>query len=102
MLGKKRFKQLILRIFENIKSGEYSDEKLARDFGLSKATFSRFAGSQWHKKETPIPDLWLNTAKVLSQNSTFKKVTKETGFLKQVKATIEKGTQSRAKELNHE
>ena len=101
-LGKERLKQLVLCIFEDIHGCGYSDGKVAKDFGLSKATLSRFAGSQWHEKETSIPDLWLNTAQVLSENSTFKEVVKETGFWKQVKATLEKGTQRRAKEPSHE
>ena len=91
-LGKRKLRQLILSVFENIGSGEYSDARVAKDFGLSKATYSRFAGSQWHKKETSIPDLWLNTAQVLSKNSVFKEVVEETGFWKKVKATLENAT----------
>ena len=101
-LGKEGLKQLVLRIFEDIDGCEYSDGKIAGDFGLSKATLSRFAGSQWREKKTSIPDLWLNTAQVISENPTFKKVAKEAGSWKQVEATLEKGTQRRAKGPSHE
>jgi len=70
-LGEKKLRQLILRIFEDINQGEYKDGKVAKDFGLSKATFSRFAGSKWHNSGEAIPDLWHNTAKVLSSHKLF-------------------------------
>ena len=83
-LGKKKVKRLVMRIFEDVNSEQYEDGKIAKEFGLSKATFSRFAGSRWTKTESPIPDLWFNTAKVLSRHSIFKKVAMQTGYLKMV------------------
>jgi hypothetical protein len=49
-LGKEKLKKLILRIFEDISQGELKDGKVAKEFGLSKATFSRFAGVFMEKK----------------------------------------------------
>jgi hypothetical protein len=83
-LGKTKLKRMIKRIFNDVNNQKYEDGKVAKDFGLSKATFSRFAGSRWTKTESPIPDLWLNTAKVLSQHKIFKEVAMQTGYLKMV------------------
>ena len=90
-LGEKKLKQLILRIFRDLTSGKYKDRKVAGHFGLSKATFSRFAGSRWRPKESAIPDLWRNTAEVLSAHPNFKKVAISTGVWQQVKGTLDKG-----------
>jgi hypothetical protein len=80
-LGKNKLKRMIKRIFENVNSQELEDGQVAKDFGLSKSTLSRFAGSRWTKAESPIPDLWLNTAKVLRQLAIFKEVALQTGYL---------------------
>jgi len=87
-LGRKRLKRLVLRIFEDLCYGEYNDGKVAKDFGLSKATFSRFAGSRWTKSGSVTPDLWLNTAQVLSTHKDFKRVAVESGVWEQVEATL--------------
>jgi hypothetical protein len=88
-LGKKKLKRMIKRIFKDLSREEYEDGKVAKDFGISKATFSRFAGSRWTKAESPIPDLWLNTAKVLSQDKIFKEVAMQTGYLKMAETISE-------------
>ena len=80
-LGKNKLKRMIHRIFEDVNSQEYEGGKIAQDFGISKATVSRFAGSCWTKMKSPIPDLWLNTAKVLRQLKIFKEVAIQTGYL---------------------
>jgi len=94
-LGKENLKQLIHRIFDEIGCSEYKDVKVAGDFGLSKATLSRFAGRRWHEREGKIPDLWLNTAHVLSSNKVFKEVAQEFGFWKEVEATIKRGSEQK-------
>ena len=88
-LGKKKLKRMIKRIFKDLSREGYEDGKVAKDFGISKATFSRFAGSRWTKAESPIPDLWLNTAKVLSQDKIFKEVAMKTGYLKMAETISE-------------
>jgi hypothetical protein len=90
-LDEKKLKQLILRIFKDLTSGKYEDRKVAGHFGLSKATFSRFAGSRWLSRELTIPDLWRNTAEILSTQPIFKKVAISAGVWKQVKSTLGKG-----------
>ena len=101
-LGEDELKRLILRIFKDIEIGEYKDGKVAKEFGFSKATFSRFAGSRWHQARSSVPDLWLNTAQVLSNHSTFKETAKDTGVWKQVKATLGQTATDKGKETNHD
>jgi len=67
-LGADQLKNLILRIFDAVAHNESTDGKIAHEFGLSKATFSRFAGRKW----TQIPDLWKNTASILAHHPTLK------------------------------
>jgi hypothetical protein len=90
-LGKEKLKKLILCIFENISCKENNDFDLAKNFGISKASFSRFAGSQWFETDSKIPDLWLNTAHVLSTHSIFKAAAIETGVWNRVEAVLKKG-----------
>lgn len=101
-LGEERLKHLVLRIFNDMSSDEYEDGKVARDFGLSKATFSRFAGSKWLSTESIIPDLWLNTAEVLSTHPTFKEVAISTGVWKQVQTILEMGAPRCREETSHD
>jgi hypothetical protein len=75
-LGEQSIKQLILQIFAEIEHDDYDITRIASQYGLSKASLSRFAGSTWYEKmETDqpvtIPDLWKNTAQVLAGNPTF-------------------------------
>ena len=101
-LGEDELKRLILRIFNDIESGEYKDGKVAKEFGFSKATFSRFAGSRWHQTGSSVPDLWLNTAQVLSNHNTFKETAKDTSVWKQVKATLGRTATDKGKEISHD
>jgi hypothetical protein len=84
-------KRLILRIFKDLSGGKYEDKKVARRFGLSKATFSRFAGSRWLTTQSAVPDLWRNTAEVLSTHPIFKEVAINTGFWEQVQSALKRG-----------
>ena len=82
-LGEKRIRDLIFRIFEDLVKDDFHDAKIAKEFGISRATFSRFAGSQWYKdnmKSTTVPDLWCNTATVLVQSDSFLDRVIESGF----------------------
>lgn len=74
-LGKDGIERLIKEIFATLAQGEFKPGQIAGKYGLSRATFSRFAGHEWSdkKKKTKvsIPDLWRNTAKVLAGNPIF-------------------------------
>ena len=94
-LGKEGVHDLVSRIFEDMADGQYNLSEVARDFNLSKATLSRFAGSDWRKEvakkkdeqedmkqlsKADIPDLWINTTHVLAENRTFMETVRNTGL----------------------
>jgi hypothetical protein len=84
-LGAMTVARLVRRIFDDLGDGGIEDSRLAAEFGLSKASFSRFAGSRWPSRmdegaETAIPDLWRNTAWVLSGIPTFVAAGRTTGL----------------------
>ena len=88
-LGTKRLTELILRIFEDLGAGEYEQKSTAARFGLSQATLSRFAGSDWHRNHASkgaVPDLWRNTANVISQIPVFREMAEEVGLLDTIEA----------------
>ena len=98
-LGRENLKALIVRIFEEIDCGQYVDGKVAKDFGLSTSTFSRFAGSRWDLSDTSsaVPDLWRNVAEVLSTHPVFQEVSRETGYLKLAEATVKRGAEAKGR-----
>ena len=82
-LGGRIIKSLIFRIFDDLSEDDFHEAKIAKEFGISKATFSRFAGSQWRKEDmesTTVPDLWRNTAVVMAQSDAFLDKVVESGF----------------------
>jgi len=92
-LGKARLRQLVRRIFDDLVSERYEAKNIASDFGLSKATFSRFAGSRWNNSPernalSPVPDLWRNLAHVLASHSTFRKAAQKAGVWRQVCSVV--------------
>lgn len=91
ILGKEGVSNLVSRIFEDMADEQYNLSAVARDFNLSKATLSRFAGSDWHKEvakeedveqlsKADIPDLWINTTRVLAGIPTLMETVRNTGF----------------------
>jgi hypothetical protein len=95
-LGVQRLRELIEQAFADLSEGQYDDGNLARRFGLSKATFSRFAGSRWklsavdRLRPRAIPDLWRNTAKVLATNPMFIQAAKECGVWSEVLEVLDR------------
>ena len=78
---------LVNRIFTDMEDEQYNLSEVARNFNLSKATLSRFAGSDWLGNEetgqisrADIPDLWINTANVLAENPALTETLKNTGY----------------------
>ncbi len=89
-LGKEGLRRLVLRILNDYIDAGHKDVDIAREFNLSKATFSRFAGRDWQKNSkgkagTVVPDLWQNMAMVISQNPYFVEAASRLG----VKGTID-------------
>jgi len=92
-LGKIKLEKMILQIFDDLKGGEYKDVEIARAFHLSKATFSRFAGSKWSRNDSQIPDLWLNTAYIISKHAVFKELAEKAGIWERVNSVAIKSAQ---------
>jgi len=85
-LGKEKLRQLVLGVFESVVKDESCAKDLAESFGLSSATFSRFAGNHWSRGEAAVtkrepPDLWKNTARLLSHHPGFVEAADKTGVL---------------------
>ncbi len=92
-LGRERLRLLIGRVFSDIADGEYQDSAIARAFGLSKPTFSRFAGSNWSVRlsgpdQLSIPDLWRNLAHIMAQDPEFLAAAARAGVLARLSRTL--------------
>jgi len=68
-------------------------QALAKKFGLSSATFSRFASIRWSEGEnlrfSNVPDLWSNTAGVLAANPDFVEAAGRAGVLAKIRQITE-------------
>jgi hypothetical protein len=89
-LGKKKLENLIKEIFEQLDEDEFTPGRMAKKYGISKSTFSRFAGSKWNEIDqnievASIPDLWQNTAKVLAGNPILMETVIAAGFTEVLK-----------------
>ncbi len=94
-LGGRQLKRLILCIFEDLGQGRYEEKRLAEAFGLSTATFSRFAGSRWAEHPTgPIPDLWNNVAQTLASHTSFVEIARQAGVWQRVQQVLRRGGRS--------
>jgi len=72
LLGSNKVRNLVLSILENIIYNDCNDNNIASRFGLSKATFSRFAGRDWRKNNNgDVPDLWRNIAQIVTNDPVF-------------------------------
>jgi len=92
-LGAKKLERLILQIFSALAGGEYQTSRFAEQYGISKASMSRFAGSKWREKirgseAVSVPDLWKNTAHILSGNPDFMEMVLTSGTLIQVEEVL--------------
>lgn len=87
-LGATMLGQLIQEIFSAIDTDRYEEKQLALQFGLSTATFSRFAGSRWHSGNKPMPDLWRNLAQLLSFDVRFAGLCADAGIIPFLNSTV--------------
>lgn len=80
-LGKKRLESLVIRLFDEIATGDINLTQVALDYGISKATLSRFAGVNWDRNgnRSVMPDLWKNAAQVLGSDPDFRRAAKSAG-----------------------
>jgi hypothetical protein len=99
-LGKQKLQQLICHIFDCLAWGKYEAAKIADSFKINRATFSRFAGSSWltqsgKSRQSPIPDLWFNTAQTLAGHPVFVRVAGDAGILGRVEQVLKTGNARR-------
>jgi len=92
-LGASRLRELIRAVFESLTEDRYHAERMAAEFGLSKATFSRFAGCNWRQEGDNAatnhpPDLLRNTAHVLASHEDFVALAREAGVWGRVREVI--------------
>ena len=91
-LGTDKLKELIHTVFAKLACEEYVEQTIAVRFGMSKSTFSRFAGSRWHDRwENAVPDLWRNTAQTLAGHSAFIMAAKRTCVWKRMAQVLDAG-----------
>ena len=89
-LGKRKMRSLVLAVLENWESKEESDADLAREFGLSTPTFSRFVGKN-RRGEKAI--LVVNIARIMKSNPDFMEAARHAGFLKRIVKIAEDGSE---------
>jgi len=92
-LGQDSVRKLVMQIFSALEHGDYELTKMAEQYGISKATLSRFAGSSWFEKmdgvqTVTVPDLWKNTAGVLAENPIFLDTVLTSGFGDKLKEVL--------------
>ena len=92
-LGQNSIRKLVRQIFSALEHGDYELTKMAEQYGISKATLSRFAGSSWFEKMdgaqiVTVPDLWENTAVVLAKNPVFLDTVLASGFGDKLKEVL--------------
>jgi hypothetical protein len=92
-LGKSQLEKMILQIFDELPNDSYTDANIARSYGLSRATFSRFAGSKWSQNGARIPTLWKATAIFLAKNAIFMELAEKASVREKVKSFAAKSEQ---------
>ena len=88
-LGSEKVRQLVLRILNDYVEQGYKDINIAKEFNLTKATFSRFAGRDWKKRGKDIPDLWRNIARIMHRDPHFSEAAIRLGIKDRVDMILE-------------
>ena len=97
-LGESALRQLIRCILGDLSDGCYEEKRLAQAFGLSRATFSRFAGSRWrtHPSARP-PDLWANVAQTIANHQPLVEAAKDAGVWGRVEHLLQENAPLRTR-----
>jgi hypothetical protein len=81
------------QILDALAEDQYCLAAVAQQYGLSKATLSRFAGIRWDPRGLPkvprVPDLWRNIAKVVGSNPDFIEAAKRAGVWQSIEKALE-------------
>jgi hypothetical protein len=101
-LGAAKLQAMITRVFDDLSDGELRDTDVANEYGLAKATFSRFAGSQWSRTYgnggSCVPDLWANTAQILASDPVFTEAARAAGVWERVRSVVRANAAREARE----
>lgn len=89
-MGKETIYKLVKRILENIQLEELKDAKIQKEFGLSKATYSRFAGREWKTNNSAVPDLWKNIAMMVTKDPIISEHAESIGVSENISKLLEK------------
>jgi hypothetical protein len=88
-LGKKKVRELVLKILNAITIKEITYTEIAEEFKISKATLSRFAGQNWQKRgKSKPPDLWKNVAHIIDRNPHLLEEARSMGILDIIKNIV--------------
>lgn len=98
-LGAETLRALIQRVFTSLTASLYNESEIAREYGLSKATFSRFAGSRWPRsRRGAIPDLWRNAARLLATHGPYQQALADLGLWPVTEKTCDNGPMRKGKD----
>ena len=89
-LGPDTIRNMVRAIFHAIERERYGVSDMANRFGISKSTVSRFAGNQWEENQENIPDLWQNTAHVVSKHPALIGAAQESGIWQTIVKVLKK------------
>jgi len=92
-LGRKKLKGLILAVVEGLSRGSYHEGELARQFGMTASSFSRFCGSKWAERKAAstvhtVPTLWANLTGLLARHERFVLAAQDAGVWESVQTVI--------------
>lgn len=90
VIGRAKVKKLIIKILESrLKEDGCKDTEIAKEFGLSKSAFSRFAGRWWKQGEiTSVPDLWRNVGELVMGDAKYTSAILESGTKNNIEKTL--------------
>ncbi|GMW03601.1 MAG: hypothetical protein AMXMBFR84_47350 [Candidatus Hydrogenedentota bacterium] len=69
-------RSLVMARMQGLATDQKNDAALAREAGVSKAAYSRFAGSKWN---SAMPDLWRNVAREISRDPILREMAERAG-----------------------
>jgi hypothetical protein len=103
-LGRERLTRLVQDVFAGLARGAYHEGRLARRYGLSRSTFSRFCGSEWCRgqqagRKRKVPDLWANLAGLMARHEGFREAAQAASVWDTVQAVVRNSRMRSREEL---
>jgi len=105
-MGPAAVREFVSTVVTNLGTREHTDAELAKMFGITKASFSRFAGSNPKRPETgqvpALAILWQNAARVLREVPEYREAAVRAGLLPRTPILPEDPKQDYVKESSYE